>query len=268
MDKQTVIFVKAFHYMTTPLGFTFILISLAMLMFFLGKHRLKTYTIYFALLFLWFCATPITSNWLLKQYFSLSGLTDQCLKKSCQYDAIVVAGYMKPYAIEDPKLGQFWSERLWHARNFYSPNIPIIVISSQYPTPPAPNKNQLSYAKQTLLSWKVKNNDIIITKAARTTREAMLNAYSELVKTKAKNVLLVGYKLRLNRKLLSIEKIEQQRQQGIKFIPTFANHTISARSVSPIVVSNWLPSEDSLFVSRHVLHEFAALIAYRAGNWI
>lgn len=268
MDNRSIAFIKAFHYLVTPLGATLCLLLLALIMLVLGRHKIKAFCFYFALFFLWFCATPITSNWLLKQFNSLNKITDQCLDKSCNYDAIIVAGYMKPYVIGDPKVYQFWSERLWHANRFYKPNTPIIVISSQYPTPPAPKENEQHYAKQMLLNWGVSNNDIIITRAARTTREAMLNAYSALSIEKSKNALLVGYKSRVTRKLLAIEKIENQRQQGIAVIPTFAKHPISVAPLSPFVISNWLPSESSLFVSQKVLHEFAGLIAYRIGNWI
>lgn len=268
MDKQTVIIIKAFHYLTTPLGATLFLLTLAVIMMLLGKHKLKSIMVYCSLLFLWFCATPVTSNWLVGQYISLSNVSEQCPERLCTYDAIIVAGYMKPYTIGDPKLNQYWSERLWHAKNYYKENTPIIVISSQYPTPPEPRNGELSYAKQTLMNWGVNSNDIIITKAARTTREAMMHAYSELIKHDKKNSLLVGYKLRLPRKLNSIRKLESEQKRGFKFISTLANNSISHQQLSPKTFSNWLPSENSLLVSRHVLHEIAGLIAYKVGNWI
>lgn len=268
MSSGTVHFIKAFHYLTTPIGICFLLLILSQILSFCNKKKLTKITLLFALFFLWFCATPLTSNWLFKQYNAFNQISEQCADASCEYDTIIVAGYMEPYAMNDPKINQFWSERLWLASKFAKKNTPIIVISSQYPKPPLPREGEFSYAKHKLLSWGITESKIFITKPARTTRESMLNAYQELIKQNAQKVLIVGYHLRLTRKLLSIQKIEEKEHHGFKFIPTFANHDIIEKRLSPLVLTNWLPTENCLLTSKHVLHEFAALIAYRMYNWI
>lgn len=268
MSHFSVALLKSFHYLMTPLGLAMSLWVLALLTYgFTRFTRLSKMLAICPILLLWFLATPYTANWLFNTYIAAHPIPYCQSTTACQYDVIIVAGWMKAYHPDDPKVNMFWSERLWQASQIQEENTQIIIVSSQYPTPFSPQKEQQTYARIQLEKWGVASDQIIITAPGRTTREAMLLAHTQLQQLQASSALLIDYSLRLPRKFKSLKKIVQKEKTNIKLLA----HATLLRTSGPAQntqLKDWLPNEKTLLQSRVVIHEIAGLIGYTLNRWV
>lgn len=258
----------------TPIGLFFALCLISWLVAF-KYRRLARATLAFAIFTLWFLATPKTSALLYDLIVKTTGIptcqsVPNCINDQDDFDAIIVAGWMEPFYQDNPRINAFWSERLWHAAKLHKPGTSIIINSSQYPMPPKPASGQLTYAEIKLMSWGVPRSDIIISKAGRATREAMLNSYSEALARQHKSVLLIAYGYRFPRKYLSLKKIVDDAKYPMTIaaldIAEGPNKAANKRWQNEL--KQWTPDEHTLSRSRFIMHEAAGLIAYRLSDWI
>jgi len=264
LDNFTLYIFKLAHLFVTPLGVCTSLWLLAIVLFLLKRTTTVSVRIFSILpvFVLWFCATPITSQWMQDTYTNAANLPVCTNTSACQYQAIIVAGWLQPYEIDDPTINRFWSDRLWAAKLAYRPDTPIIVVSSQFPTPPEPDIGmELSYAEIRLEEWDISKKNRIISKAGRSTLEAMQSALNEARSLNASKILLIGYRHRVVRKYASLMKLIKQAQLDIQVQVSFAGHPNKRLELTKI--HNWIPKEEYLIQSKHTFHEIAGLIAYK-----
>ncbi len=271
MGNSSVSIIKSFHYIATPAGMMVLCLLLYALFRLLGWRRLGHNMIALCIAVFLVFATPISARWIEHQFMNYMYPDGLGVGNKQDHDAIIVAGWQQAFLPDNPEMDRFWSDRLWVASRVHQVSgKPIVIISSQFPMPGAPDLGEQPYAVNKLTQWGVAQESIVNAKPGRTTYEAMLHGKNELVRLQAKEVLLVGYALRTARKKQTLESLLNQGQPT----GTYKVHLQTTESernfrlLDPGYLAVWLPNENTLKRSAEIIHEIAGHLGYRLSGLI
>lgn len=258
---------KKFHYIATPIGFITILIIAAVLCYALNLQRLAKLCNFSALFFFWLFSSPWFSQ-------SLDAFAQSLYPKAPGFtaihkgdaDAIVVASWLKPMHPNNDLVLRYPNEKLYHSGLLSKKlDIPVIVISSEFPPHSPPTTGQVTYAQAYLEKLGVSSKNIIITHNARNTHEALENANNIVKQAQFKSIILVSTGARLARKYNTLKQLHAP--ETLNIIP-FSGYsgTPDVRNIH-FTLAQWLPNLGALGHTHSSFHDLAGMLAYKLVGW-
>ena len=251
---------KILTLLATPIGITFLIGLVAIILFYLHKQTLSRIAIFSAFGWLWLSSTALFSNTL---YESLERVYPPVpVAKLPQADAIVVlGGGVKPIASpnEFPDFNAAGDRLLHGARLYKAGKAKKIILSGGQVFPNEAISSEAQGMKALLMSWGVDEADIVVEGLSRTTRENAVETQKVLVENSWNKILLVTSAAHMPRSMCSFDKVD------VNAIPAPTDYEVTIAK-SPLILRT-LPNSAAQDLAARGMKEYLGRWVYQWRGW-
>ena len=252
--------VKILSLLVYPLGFCLVLLAVALLLHWRGRHRAGNGLAGLSIALLWLFSMPVVGDGLLRQLES--GWEFQPVDALPAADAVVVLGGAFssghgewPYPDAGGNV-----DRYWHAaRIFRAGKAPVVILSGGRAPSRREGWTEAESGAIFLADMGVPRSAMVLDTKALTTRENAVNVDRIITERGLGSILLVTSASHMHRSVAAFSGVQAT------VIPVATDFAATQRP--PFTLRRLLPSASGLGRSTRAIHEYVGHWVYRLRGW-